>query len=250
RRPLQHHGAMDLVAQFLDFRVVPGHVRSSRFERRSWAQWPWACLRPCPARRPRGGRAARARGTRGSLRRTLGGAAGASGSHLFLLRFSREGSAATARTRNLAYGEGFDAQRPQGPAAMTLVGARAETVAAPFRAHANLQSIRSLNRSGPIDSNHSLDATEFLRRSFGPWTRTLTTRPFFKFSCSNGSTAPRTWRDFTSCRSNRRSSRIWRLCGVGVGSGAWGASGSTCTRPGQSRRSSSRNGSIVRGAAD
>ena len=35
-----------------------------------------------------------------------------------------------------------------------------------------------------------------------------------------------------------------------VGSGAWGASGSTCTRPGQSRRSSSRNGSIVRGAAD
>ena len=133
---------------------------------------------------------------------------------------------------------------------MTLVGARAETVAAPFGAHANMQSIRSLNRSGPIDSDHSLDATEFLRRSFGPWTRTQTTRPFFKFSCSNGSTAPRTWRDFTSCRSNRLSSRIWRLCGVGVGSGAWGANGSTCTRPGQSRRSSSRNGSIVRGAAD
>jgi hypothetical protein len=133
---------------------------------------------------------------------------------------------------------------------MTLVGARAETVAAPFGAHANLQSIRSLNRSGPIDSDHSLDATEFLRRSFGPWTRTQTTRPFFKFSCSNGSTAPRTWRDFTSCRSNRRFSRIWRLCGVGVGSGPWGASGSTCTRPGQSRRSSSRNGSIVRSAAD
>ena len=36
------------------------------FERRSSAVWPWACLRPCPARRPRGGRAARARGTRGS----------------------------------------------------------------------------------------------------------------------------------------------------------------------------------------
>jgi hypothetical protein len=137
-----------------------------------------------------------------------------------------------------------------GPAAMTLVGARAETVAAPFGAHANLQSIRSLNRSGQIDSDHSLDATEFLRRSFGPWTRTQTTRSFFKFSCSNGSTAPRTWRDFTSCRSNRRFSRIKRLCGVGVASGPWGASGSTCTRPGQLRRSSSRNGSIVRRAAD
>ena len=49
---------------------------------------------------------------------------------------------------------------------MILIGARAETVAAPFGAHANLQSIRSLNRSGPIDSDHSLDATEFLRRSF------------------------------------------------------------------------------------
>src|SRR5271165_4532728 len=92
-----------------------GRVRSCpllAFERRSWAQWPWACLRPCPARRPRGGRAARARGTRGSLRRTLGGAAGASGSHPPLLRFSREGSPASARTRKWAHVEGFDAQRP------------------------------------------------------------------------------------------------------------------------------------------
>src|SRR5271166_3004611 len=112
RGSLQHHGAMHLMAQFLDFGVVSGHVRSSRFERRSWAQWPWACLRPCPARRPRGGRAARARGTRGSLRRTLRGANGASGSHFPLLCFSREGSAATARTRNWAHVEGFDAQRP------------------------------------------------------------------------------------------------------------------------------------------
>src|ERR1700677_4089295 len=36
--------------------------------RRSWAVWPWACLRPCPARKPRDRRATRARG---SLRRTL-----------------------------------------------------------------------------------------------------------------------------------------------------------------------------------
>jgi hypothetical protein len=100
RGSLQHHGAMYPIAQFLDFRVAFGHVRSSRFKRRSWARWPWARLRPCPARRPRGGRAARARGTRGSLRRTLRGAAGASGSHPPLLRFSREGSAATARRSN------------------------------------------------------------------------------------------------------------------------------------------------------
>src|SRR5271166_2354884 len=36
---------------------------------------------PCPSRQPRGGRAARARGTRGSLRHTLVGAADVSGSH-------------------------------------------------------------------------------------------------------------------------------------------------------------------------
>jgi hypothetical protein len=42
-----------------------------RVERRSWVVRPWACLRPCPAPKPRDGRAARARGTRGSLRRTL-----------------------------------------------------------------------------------------------------------------------------------------------------------------------------------
>ena len=43
---------------------------------------------------------------------------------------------------------------------------------------------------------------------------------------------------------------IWRLCAGGAASGARGVSGSTCTRPGRSRRSSSRNGSIARGAAD
>jgi hypothetical protein len=119
-----------------------------------------------------------------------------------------------------------------------------------FGAYTNLQSIRILNRSDAIDSDHSLDARELLRISFGPWPRTRTIQPFFKFSYSNGSTAPGTWPDFTSCRSNRRSSRIWRLCAAGVASGAQGASGSTCTRLGGSRRSSSRNGSIARGAED
>src|SRR5208337_232018 len=109
---LQHHGAMHLVAQFFDFRVVSGHVRSSHLSAGAGLNGLFACLRPCPARRPRGGRAARARGTRGSLRRTLVGAAGASGSHPLLLRFSREGSAATARTRNLALWRGVG-----GPAA-------------------------------------------------------------------------------------------------------------------------------------
>jgi hypothetical protein len=53
---------------------------------------------------------------------------------------------------------------------------------------ADLQSIRSLNRSDATDSDHSLDAREFLRLRSGPWPWTRTTRPFFKFSCSNGST--------------------------------------------------------------
>ena len=104
--------------------------------------------------------------------------------------------------------------------------------------------------SDAIDSEHSLDASEFLRLSFGPWPRTRTIRPFSRFSCSNASTAPGTWPDFTSCRSNLRSSRIWRLCAAGVASGPRGANGSTCTRLGESRRSSSRNGSIAGGAED
>jgi hypothetical protein len=112
------------------------------------------------------------------------------------------------------------------------------------------QLIRILNRSDAIDSNYQLDRTEFLPLSCGPWRRTLTIRPFFKFSCSNGSTAPRTWPGFTSCRSSRRSLRIWRLCAAGAASGARGANGSACTRPGGSRRSSSKNGSIARRAAD
>ena len=62
---------MHLVAQFLDFGVVSGPYPLLAFERRSWVVWPWACLRPCPAPKPRDRRAARARETRGSLRRTL-----------------------------------------------------------------------------------------------------------------------------------------------------------------------------------
>src|SRR5271169_1729053 len=122
--------------------------------------------------------------------------------------------------------------------------------AAAFRGRADLESIRSLNRSDATDSDHSLDAREFLRLRFGPWPRTPTTRPSFKYSCSNGSTAPRTWPDSTSSRSNQHSLRIWRLCAGGAASGARGVSGSTCTRPSRWRRSSSRNGSIARGAAD
>jgi hypothetical protein len=119
-----------------------------------------------------------------------------------------------------------------------------------FGAQTNSQSIRSLNRSDAIDSDHLLDASGLFRLSYGPWPRTPTIRLLFKFSCSSGSTATGTWPDFTSCRSNRRSSRIWRLCDGGVASGARGASASICTRLGQSLRSSSRNGSIARGVAD
>ena len=82
----------------------------------------------------------------------------------------------------------------------------AERHTASFRGRADLELIRSLNRSDAIDSDHSLDAREFLRLRFGPWPRTRTTRPLF--SCSNGSTAPRTWPDSMSSRSNQRPSRI------------------------------------------
>jgi hypothetical protein len=77
--------------------------------------------------------------------------------------------------------------------------------AAAFRGRADPQSIRSLNRSDATDSDHSLDARVLLRLRSGPWPRTRTTRPSFKFSCSNGSTAPGTWPDSTSSRSNQRS---------------------------------------------
>src|ERR1700722_19185958 len=63
RRSLQHHGAMHLLAQFLDFGVVSAHIRSSRLSAGA------GCLAlglssplPCPqTARPA---AARARGTR------------------------------------------------------------------------------------------------------------------------------------------------------------------------------------------
>ncbi len=98
RRALEHDGAMHLVAQVRRFRGRSWSLLP--FGCRSWAVWPWAGPRPCPSRRPRGGRAARARGTRGSLRRTLVGAAGASGSHPSLPRSSGRGSRAMARTGN------------------------------------------------------------------------------------------------------------------------------------------------------
>src|SRR6202451_4317779 len=53
------------------FRGRVGSYPLLAFQRRSWAVWPWACFRPCPTLRPLERRAARARGTRGSLRRTL-----------------------------------------------------------------------------------------------------------------------------------------------------------------------------------
>jgi hypothetical protein len=64
---------------------IDGHGVALSAVRRRTFQAQLSLLRSPPAR-PRGGRAARARGTRGSVRRTLGGAAGASGSHPVLLR--------------------------------------------------------------------------------------------------------------------------------------------------------------------
>ena len=114
---------------------------------------------------------------------------------------------------------------------------------------ANLQSIRSLNRNGTIDSDHWLDATEFLRRSFGPWPRTQTTRPFFKFSCSNGWTAPGTGQllravDRTDALRGSALVRRWGRVGT------LGVADRPASVPAGRGGSSSRNGSIARGNAD
>src|ERR1700677_3791744 len=66
---LQHNGAMHLFAQFLDFVVVSGHIHSSRLSAGAGLSGRGLVFAPAPE--PRDGRAARARGTRGSLRRTL-----------------------------------------------------------------------------------------------------------------------------------------------------------------------------------
>ena len=77
RSSFQHGGVRSSTRAQRTSRAIPrfrGHAGSYSllaFERRSWAVWPWACFRPCPAPKPRDRRAARARGTRGSLRRTL-----------------------------------------------------------------------------------------------------------------------------------------------------------------------------------
>src|ERR1700722_5739207 len=87
------------------FRGLVGSCPLLAFERRSWAAWPCACFRPCPAPKPRDRRAARARGTRGSLRRTLVArpalAVAISAPSLLTPRWARP-----ARTRNPAEKEG------------------------------------------------------------------------------------------------------------------------------------------------
>src|ERR1700679_3372684 len=60
---------MHLVAQFLDFGVVSGHIHSSRLSAGAGLSGRGLVFAPAPE--PRDGRAARARGARGSLRRTL-----------------------------------------------------------------------------------------------------------------------------------------------------------------------------------
>jgi hypothetical protein len=67
-----------------------------------------------PLPRPPTARRSRCKGARNAREPATHpcGANGASGSHSPLLRFSREGSAATARTRNWAHVEGLDAKRP------------------------------------------------------------------------------------------------------------------------------------------
>ena len=110
RRTLQHDGAMHLVAQFFDFRVAHGRsLRLSAGARLSGLGLLFAPALPVDREAVAlQGRAERA----GAPRRTLVGAAGASGSHPFLLRSSGEGSEALARTGNRCRGRGPPDQWP------------------------------------------------------------------------------------------------------------------------------------------
>src|SRR5580700_4160021 len=98
QRTLEHDGAMHLVAQLFNFRVA--HGRSLRLSAGARLSGLGLLFAPAlPADREAcalQGRAERA----GAPRRTLLGAAGASGSHPFLLRSLGEGSEAMARTGN------------------------------------------------------------------------------------------------------------------------------------------------------
>jgi hypothetical protein len=60
---------------------------------------------PCPRRQPQDGQAARARGTRGSLRRILVGADGVSGNHYPLLRISTQKLGGGGATGNHSGGQ-------------------------------------------------------------------------------------------------------------------------------------------------
>src|ERR1700722_6364781 len=53
------------------FRDRVGSYPLLALECRSWAVWPWTCFHPCPAPKSRDRRAAIARATGGTLRRTL-----------------------------------------------------------------------------------------------------------------------------------------------------------------------------------
>src|ERR1700729_3226787 len=107
---LEHDGAMHLGAQLFDFRVA--HGRSLRLSAGARLSGLGLLFAPAlPAEREAGalqGRAERA----GAPRRTLVGAAGASGSHPFLLRSLGEGSEALARTGNPCRGRGPPDQWP------------------------------------------------------------------------------------------------------------------------------------------
>src|SRR5580693_1153621 len=110
RRALEHDGAMHLIAQVFDFQVA--HGRSLRLRAGARLLGLGLLFAPAlPADREAGalqGRAERA----GAPRRTLVGAAGASGSHPFLLRSPGEGSEAMARTGNPCRGRGPPDQWP------------------------------------------------------------------------------------------------------------------------------------------
>src|SRR5208282_2579547 len=156
RGSFQHRGAMHLVAQFLDFRVVSGHVCSSRVSAGAGPSGLGLVSAPAPPPdREAGalqGRAERAGACDAPLAARPAPAVAIPSPSLLTRRLSGDGA-------NKKFGPYRGVRRPAAanePAAITLVGARAETVAAPRR---YLRRRRELSFSSTSHGGLALSST-------------------------------------------------------------------------------------------
>ena len=153
---LQHHSAMHLLSQFLDFGVVSGHIRSSRLSAGAGLSG-LGLFCPCPAFKPRDGRAARARGTRGSLRRTLV-ARPALAVAIPTSFASRGGWAKAARTENAAQKQGRSRgalSKRSGPFSPGIVSGPDQTCNSPLALASKIRGVAATNVKATMPSGGS-----------------------------------------------------------------------------------------------